>query len=202
MVQHTGLKQSIIQISVAIGSELGEEGLTMRGIASRLGVSATALYQHFESKASILREIRIYGSDLLRQEVIQPLEALPEPADRLRSLMNNYIVFSQTHPWLYSMLMEHEQIDYSSMTSDEVVEFLQPLLKVQSWVREGIEKGQFRKELEPELTAIRMWASVHGLCSMVNSKRIDKNHPAFPVTNPEAFLKNFVENIMLTILVL
>ena len=43
----------------------------MRGIAARLGVSATALYQHFENKASILREIRLYGADLLQTEVIE-----------------------------------------------------------------------------------------------------------------------------------
>ena len=45
----SGLRQAIIQASLELGQELGEEGLTMRGIASRLGVSATALYQHFES---------------------------------------------------------------------------------------------------------------------------------------------------------
>ena len=55
-IQRAGLRQGIIQTSLEIGSELGEEGLTMRGIAARLGVSATALYQHFGITAERLAE--------------------------------------------------------------------------------------------------------------------------------------------------
>ena len=39
------LRQAIIQASVDIGSQLGEEGLTMRGIAARLGISPATLYR-------------------------------------------------------------------------------------------------------------------------------------------------------------
>jgi AcrR family transcriptional regulator len=57
----------------------------MRGIAARLGVSATALYQHFESKASILREIRLYGADLLQSRGDRPRRGAHRPGARLTS---------------------------------------------------------------------------------------------------------------------
>ena len=60
-----GLHDAIVRAGIELGSDLGEEGLTMRAIAGRLGISATALYQHFESKASILREIRLHAIRLL-----------------------------------------------------------------------------------------------------------------------------------------
>ena len=65
------LKEAIIRVSVELGSQLGEEGLTMRAIAKRLGISATALYQHFDSKAAILQEIRLYGLRLDRGKRLQ-----------------------------------------------------------------------------------------------------------------------------------
>ncbi len=197
--QRAGLREAIIKTSLAIGSELGEEGLTMRGIASRLGVSATALYQHFESKAAILREIRIYGSLQFQREVIDTAKGLPDPAERLHAMADNYVMFARTHPWLYSVMFENEQIDYSTMGSDELSQFLRPLTEVRAWLREGLEKKTLREGMDPDMTSIRMWAALHGVSSMLNSGRIDENHPAFPVPDQISFLKGFTASVIRTI---
>ena len=78
----TSLKEAIVRAAIELGTELGEEGLTMRGIAARLGVSATALYQHFEGKASILRAIRFHGLSLLNKE-LAPAFTLDDPVEAL-----------------------------------------------------------------------------------------------------------------------
>src|SRR5690606_8071818 len=110
---NAGLREAIIQTSLELGSQLGEEGLTMRGIASRLGVSATALYQHFESKASILREIRAYGIDLLYDAISPALEENGDPVEMLRDVTRRYINFARQNKWLYSVLMEYDQLEWS-----------------------------------------------------------------------------------------
>lgn len=197
--QRAGLREAIIKTSLAIGSELGEEGLTMRGIASRLGVSATALYQHFESKAAILHEIRVFGADLLQREVIDAVASLPDPIARLHAMADNYVMFARTHPWLYSVLFENEQIDYGSMSPDQLSQFLRPLTVVRGWLREGLEQGKIRGGIDPDMTSIRMWAALHGVSSMLNSGRIDENHPAFPVHDQVTFLKGFTASVIRTI---
>ncbi|MCA9693277.1 MAG: TetR/AcrR family transcriptional regulator [Myxococcales bacterium] len=199
--QRAGLREAIIRTSLDIGSELGEEGLTMRGIAARLSVSATALYQHFESKAAILREIRFYGANLLQREVLGTAEGLSDPLERLEAACHNYITFARTHPWLYSVLTENEQIDYATMNPDDLTQLLKPLTTLRTWLREGVERGRVVEGVDPDMTSIRMWAALHGVCSMLNSGRIDENHPAFPVADQQSFLQGFVASVMRTITV-
>ncbi|MBL9100130.1 MAG: TetR/AcrR family transcriptional regulator [Myxococcales bacterium] len=198
-IQRAGLRQGIIQTSLEIGSELGEEGLTMRGIAARLGVSATALYQHFESKASILREIRIYGAELLQAEVIDKAASHGEPAERLAAAAHLYVQFARTHKWLYSVMMEHAQLDWAAMAPEELELMLRPLRVFQDWLREGAERGSWRRGVHVESAAFRLWLSMHGLCSMLNSGRIDEKHPAFPFADQETFIGHFIADTVDTL---
>jgi AcrR family transcriptional regulator len=47
-------RSEIVNAALAIISEAGLEGLTMKGIAARVGVSDAALYRHFRNKSDIL----------------------------------------------------------------------------------------------------------------------------------------------------
>jgi AcrR family transcriptional regulator len=190
-VQRAGLRQGIIQTSLEIGSERGEEGLTMRGIAARLGVSATALYQHFESKAKILREIRIYGAELLQTEVLEPAASIDDPAERLVTAGRNYVQFARSHKWLYSVMMGNEQLDWSQHNAEETELLLRPLKTYQAWLQEGAERSVWRAGLDVNLASFRIWMSVHGLCTMLLSGRISEGHPAFPSKDEEAFIDAF-----------
>ncbi|MEZ4383447.1 MAG: TetR/AcrR family transcriptional regulator [Nannocystaceae bacterium] len=194
-----GLRQAIIDASLQLGSELGEDGLTMRGIASRLGVSATALYQHFESKASILREIRIYGAELLAAKVTECCDGIEDPRERVRMMGLSYIEFGRQRPWLYTVLMQSELLDWSTMTEDEIERTLRPLNTLRAWLKEGVEKGSWREGVDPQLASFRLWAGFHGLCSMLLSGRIDEKHPAFPINDQTKFVEEFVDGIMSTL---
>ncbi len=164
----------------------------MRGIAARLGVSATALYQHFESKASILREIRLYGAELLQSEVVEPAAGISDPPARLRAMAGNYVVFAHTHRWLYSVMMEHAQLDWSAMASEELEQMLRPLKTCIQWLHEGQQQGVWRADLNIEAAGFRLWLSMHGLCSMLNSGRIDEQHPVFPFADQDRFVEHFI----------
>lgn len=171
----------------------------MRGIAARLGVSATALYQHFESKASILREIRLYGAELLQTEVIEKAAEHADPAERLESVARHYVAFARAHKWLYSVMMEHAQLDWAAMTPDETTLMLRPLKAIQDWLREGAEQGCWRRGLHIESAAFRLWLSMHGLCSVLNTGRIDEKHPLFPFADQDTFIAHFVADTVQTL---
>jgi AcrR family transcriptional regulator len=187
------LREAIIQTSLELGSQLGEEGLTMRGIASRLGVSATALYQHFESKSSILREIRVYGIDLLYDAVNPALEQHGDPVEKLRDVTRRYIDFARDNKWLYSVLMEHDQLEWTELAPEEIHRTLRPLRAVREVMAEGREAGVWREGLDVELAAFQLWASVHGLCSLLNNGRFNEKHPAFPIPDEKSLIDVFVD---------
>ena len=194
------LRQSIIDASLELGAESGEDGLTMRGIASRLNVSATALYQHFDSKAAILREIRLYGTDLLSSDIMDPCAPIESPRERLRAMALRYIDFARQRPWLYTVLMQSERLDWTRMEPEEIERMLRPLSSLRSWLREGVEKGVWRDGIDPEVASFRLWAGLHGLCALLLNGRIDENHPAFPINNQDEFVEQFVDGIIGTLI--
>ncbi len=193
------LRQAIIDASLELGAESGEEGLTMRGIASRLSVSATALYQHFDSKASILREIRLYGTDLLSRDVMDPCAPIESPRDRIRAMALRYIEFAREQPWLYTVLMQSDRLDWTRMSPEEIERMLRPLMSLRGWLREGAERGAWREGIDPEVASFRLWAGLHGLCALLLNGRIDENHPAFPINNQAEFVEHFVDGLINTL---
>lgn len=168
----------------------------MRGIAARLGVSATALYQHFESKAKILREIRIYGAELLQSEVLEPAAATDDPAERLIVAGRNYVQFARSHKWLYSVMMGNEQLDWSQHNGEEVELLLRPLKTFQAWLQEGAERGCWRADVDLPLASFRVWMSLHGLCTMLLSGRIHEGHPLFPSRDEQSFVDEYIASLI------
>jgi AcrR family transcriptional regulator len=191
--QRAGLREGIIQTSLEIGSELGEEGLTMRGIAARLGVSATALYQHFESKASILREIRLYGADLLQTEVIDKA-ASPRRPGRLPG--RGGAAIRCVRPNAQVAVLGDDGARAARLDGDVAEELELMLRPLQGVPGRGCARapsqGCWRRGLHVESAAFRLWLSMHGLCSMLNSGRIDERHPAFPFADQDTFVDHFI----------
>lgn len=103
------LKAAIIRTSMDLGRTAGESGLTMRGIAADLGISATALYQHFENKSAILREIRARGRAVSWAWIGPAFDESKRELDlreRLEDFGRRYVEFARHHPWLYQVLTE------------------------------------------------------------------------------------------------
>ncbi len=191
----SGLREGIIEVSLELGGELGEEGLTMRGIAARLGVSATALYQHFESKAEILRAIRHYGLESLT-DALRPADDRQDPVDRLHAQALHYVQFARENPWLYCILMEEDQVEWKELLEEEAKGMLAPVELVRSCLRDGVDKGKFRSNLDPDTGTFQLWAAVHGLSSLLLSGRVSEQHPALPVADEEAFVRAFVAGMI------
>ncbi len=141
----------------------------MRGIAARLGVSATALYQHFESKSKILCEIRLYGAELLQSEVMDPAATIDSPSERLATAARRYVAFAHGHRWLYAVMLGSERLDWSQYSAEEIELLVRPLKTSHAWLREGQACGCWRPDLDVEMASFKIWMSMHGLCSVLLS---------------------------------
>ena len=191
----TQLREKILQVSLQLGTELGAEGLTMRAIAKRLGVSATALYQHFESKAAILRAIRFEGLDRM-YAYLQPIEEIEDPVERLIENGHRYVRFALDNPWLYSLLLEEEELDFSSFSPEEVVRVERPTLPVKQAIEDGKAQGKLRPDVDEQSARFMMWAALHGLASLMLRGRIAETHPAYPISSAEQLVDASVRAIV------
>lgn len=193
------LREAIIKVSLELGSELGEDGLTMRGIASRLGVSATALYQHFESKSQILNEIRIFGVERLWAHM-QPALEIGNYKDRLLQMIVRYVEFARSEPWLYTVLMEHEEVEWDRVKEEDVNWALRPLFELRKILEAGQKAGHISEKLDVVTSSLQMWAAVHGLSSLLINGRISEKHPMFPAPDESALILTFAKTLASTVL--
>lgn len=192
------LREAIIKVSLELGSELGEEGLTMRGIASRLGVSATALYQHFESKSQILNEIRSFGVEGL-WNAMAPANEIEDFVDRLTSMVVRYVEFARANPWLYTVLMEHEETNWEKVKEEDVDSALKPLIELRKTLEYGQGQGMISDKVDVATSSLQCWAAVHGLSSLLICGRISEKHPMFPAPDEKALIATFAHVLVGTV---
>jgi AcrR family transcriptional regulator len=193
VASHSSLKEAIVRAAIELGTELGEEGLTMRGIAARLGVSATALYQHFEGKASILRAIRFHGLSLMNKTLAPAFEH-EDPLVQIRESALLYVNFARSNPWLYALLFAGEVADIETLDQSERDAIYWSQQSIRSAFQRGKELGKMRSDIDVEASPYLMWAANHGVAMLLITGRISEQHPNFPVPNENDFIRSFVES--------
>ncbi|HEU0300614.1 MAG TPA: TetR/AcrR family transcriptional regulator [Longimicrobium sp.] len=155
------IKRRIAGAARALYLERGPEGVTMRAVAERVGVTATALYRHFPDKDALLREVAGEGSRLLGTHLFQALEAA-SALERLRRTAAAYLEFAAAQPQAYRALFDPGAGDGSSPVQPQrsaVRRFLR------DGVREAMEAGEMAPG-DPDETALGLWSLLHGLASL------------------------------------
>ena len=82
----------------------GVEGLTLREIGARLGVSRTALYRHFADKRALLTAVATEGFRALRQQLVAAWEEGGRGVSGFESMGAAYIRFAVANPPHYRVM--------------------------------------------------------------------------------------------------
>lgn len=144
----------------------------MRRVASQCGVSATAIYRHFEDKdalvcAAVLEGFRLFGSYLLR--------ALEEksPLARLEQMGRRYFDFAQEHPQAYRILfmLDCKAQGMEKLDDSQRREVQGTFQLLEDRVSECQRAGVVRAG-EPRALAAFVWSSYHGLVTILLGERL------------------------------
>lgn len=98
-------RDDILATALAMLDEGGGQGLTMRSLASRLGVTPMTLYHHVEDRAGLLRALsdRVYG------EVLEVPGDAGDPIAEVRALLVRYHDVVGRHPQLTLAIFSEPQ---------------------------------------------------------------------------------------------
>ena len=163
----------------------GASGVTMRGLAARIGVTPMALYRHFDSREALLRAVVEEGHSTFLGYLSR---ALAEPTPEARFLQSGleYLAFALDHPRKYAvMFMEHvPKVDGEDATQQwlDVATF--------RFLVDRIRDCQAASALaagDPEALGLTVWAHVHGLVSLFLAGKICVDREAF-----EAIYRNSI----------
>lgn len=101
--QHHGdLRPALLDAAQAIIDEGDLEGLTLRAVARRAGVSPSATYHHFADKAALLDAVALDGFEQLA--AVQARTRARTPQRRLEALTTAYVRFAVEHPSHYAVM--------------------------------------------------------------------------------------------------
>ncbi|MDB4960401.1 MAG: Transcriptional regulator, TetR family protein [Myxococcales bacterium] len=96
---HGNLKAALITAALRELAHEGPEGISLRGVARRAGVSAPAVYRHFEDKEDLLGAVAAECADRLADAMVAAVAAAPaDPLEKFRAVGVALVRFAVAHP--------------------------------------------------------------------------------------------------------
>jgi len=191
-------REAIIGASLELGQAYGEDGVTMRAIAGKLGTSATTLYTCFDSKAAIMRELRVRGLLSVGRALLDAL-TIADARECLVEVSRRYIAFARDNPWLYTVLFvgETPNSEVLSGTHAQVISQLEVDIRQSFLEKFATLAGSMPKD--PRRAFARWWGAMHGLASLMITRRIRSDHPFLPVGDLDALIDDYIDGVMVSI---
>ena len=145
-----------------------EEGFarfSLREVARRAGVSAAAVYRHYESKEDLLGQVCAAGLQVFYSYLVRCLSE-PTPRARLAGCATLYRRFGLENPRDYRFVFMGAAEDFAALAPPSGIQEPAPTFQILvDRVRECTAAGVLR-EGSAEETATVIWAHVHGLVSL------------------------------------
>ena len=154
----------------------GVEGVSMRKIADKVGVTAPAIYRHFKDKDELLGELINVGLQIL-QGYLEPALRAEGPLERLRQLIDSYFDFALEQPKYFDLAFlvpSHGMRMADELGRHNRSTFMFAVQQVHLCMEQGI----FRKS-DPLETAIMIWAEAHGMVTLFRMERFGENPEQF-----------------------
>ncbi|MBT4610064.1 MAG: TetR/AcrR family transcriptional regulator [Gemmatimonadetes bacterium] len=158
-------QQDILKRACELYVTGGSEAVSMRRLASDLGVTAPALYRHYASKEQILLDVVMVAFGLFTSYLTQALTG-QTAAERLYLSGKGHLDFALQHPMLYEMLF----IPAHALGVEEFPEQIKSRLASLSQfyddrVRECMEAGLLQAQ-DPHEVSLTLWGHAHGMVSI------------------------------------
>jgi len=168
---HGDLKNALIDAGLAILANEGVEGLSLRKVALRAGVSHAAPYAHFSDKQSLVAAISTEGFKTLYALIAAVV--IDHPADPGLQLLEAawvYVDFSNRERSLFKLMFSgilQQEKDYPEFVEESRRNYDQVVAIVQRCQEAGI-----LKQGSSDLVAQGMWSAVHGFCCLLMEGQI------------------------------
>jgi AcrR family transcriptional regulator len=159
---HGNLRHDLVAAALEIINRSGPEGLTLRAVTKRLGVTAAASYRHFASKKALLAAVATDGFTALLEEVrAATAEAGTDLRARYEAMAIGYLRFATAHPGHFRV-MYGPQVDFDDVAVGQRRAAFQMLT-------DSIQACQAAGLAAPGpawAVANRTWAYAHGLVTL------------------------------------
>lgn len=166
LATRTGLRERLLEAARDLLEREGVEGVTLRAIARRAGVSHGAPLRHYPTLSALLSEVAAEGFRVLHDAVDAAAGRTPPPAparERLAAAGRAYVEAAVAHPSLFTLMFRPDRLDWS--VPELLRESNEAFEQVARLVRAAQDDG-WHAEADTRVLAGTVWASVHGLATL------------------------------------
>lgn len=151
---------AILEAARDLLADKGLQGLSMRTVAERVGVSATAIYHYFENKEELVERVVQQGFRRFGDYIEQAMRAHPRGSlERVRAVGEAYLQFALEHHAYFRVLFNLQRPH--PHTLEDLPEGGGYGLLRQAVV-DAMESGAMRT-IDPDLMVMYLWSLTHGL---------------------------------------
>lgn len=163
--QKTEVRRALLDAAGELFLEGGLEGFSLRGVAERVGYSATTVYLYFENKDDLLFAVVLEGFERFGALLQAAYDSCQGPLDRIEAIGRAYIHFGVTHPAHYRlMFMQRGDLLLKKNPKNQkpTIDSFGVLVRA---VHESLAVGSI-VPADPMVHAHTLWAGVHGLVAL------------------------------------
>jgi len=135
----------------------GFGAVTMRSVAVKVGITATALYRHFSDRDDLIDALAERGFALFVKYLTKRRRG-----DPLRTIWNNYLDFALDHPRVYALIFLEQRRRPRRYPDDFARHASESFDVLHDVVRREMQAGRLADDNSLEV-ALGFWAQVHGL---------------------------------------
>lgn len=166
---HGDLKQALLEETARILREQGEEALSLRSLAARLGVSRTAPYNHFANKQSLLCAIAEEGFARFNthMKAARDQHRGSDGALMTRAVVAAYLDFARRHPEYYDLMYGSEFWRSGPLTPPLKTTARRILRRDIERIKQGQARGQIAAEVDAVQFCQLSWGTLHGISRLL-----------------------------------
>ena len=185
----SNLKHNIVEAAREVLISEGYRNLSLRKIAGSIDVSATSIYLHFENKDDLVHTLISESIERLNSQLEVAAQEPGDPIEKLEQLARAYVHFGMDHPREYQIIYLVSANEMARYPKKKFREARQGYEIVVDVLEEGGKAG-LTEGLKPRIAAYTFWAQLHGVMSVVLSKRLDTR------IDQSEFIEEAIEHII------
>jgi AcrR family transcriptional regulator len=178
----TAIKKQILDTALDLIIQGGFQQFSMRKLASRLGITATTIYNYYSNKDEFNIMIRMHGFELLYHELEKSYANHTDPLARLQSMIRSYFEFGIQYPDYYDIMFNPrtpKYLDYANTDLEPVARAeKEATLRNYTITEKAIsalnEQHGILSSDQIGLKAIQLWCEAHGIISLYNSNLFEE----------------------------
>ena len=167
----------------------GLGALALRPLAARLGVTAPALYAHFESKEALLEALAVDEFTRLIAEIEAAGRGIDDPIALIKAQSYAYVDYAQANPSLFEVIFLFRPAWAPDSPATELPIASKAFEMSAKAVSDAIEAGLIT-ERDPLVASLTIWSAVHGVATLLLAR------PSFAASFEAELVTSVIDSIV------